>query len=461
METFEVKNPCTGEVVAICKKATVEDVNLAIEASHTAFKLWKKTPVAERVKLQHKAAEGMRKNADELANILASELGRPFAGCLLEINRSADLLDFYAEEGLRMKGEVTQHNIEGEKALIVREPIGVVGSITPFNYPITLLMMKLGAALVAGCTVVAKPSDDTPLSTLKLSEIFNEAGYPKAVFQVVTGAGRIVGNALVSHPLVSKIAFTGGTSTGKNIGAIAAQHNKRCTLELGGQSPAIVCHDADIEAATAAIVRHGFANSGQFCYRVNRVYIHESIYEKCLERMVALVQKLTVGHPHSGCDMGPLVNYKIYQNSEVQVADAIEKGALIKTGGQRLIGELYDKGWFFPPTLIANANHSMKIMTEETFGPVLGIMPFKTNEEAIELANDSEYGLAGYIFSEQLGTGLRIAESLEAGSVWINNIHRSYHDVPFGGVKQSGMGREKGRYGIEAYTELKTIYMNY
>jgi succinate-semialdehyde dehydrogenase / glutarate-semialdehyde dehydrogenase len=384
-------------------------------------------------------------NADELANILASELGRPINGCLLEINRSADLLDFYAEEGLRIKGEVTQHNIDGEKALIIREPIGVVGSITPFNYPITLLMMKLGAALVAGCTIVAKPSDDTPLSTLRLCEIFNEAGYPQNVFQVVTGAGRIAG----------------GTSTGKNIGQIAAQHNKRCTLELGGQSPAIVCHDADIETATAAIVRHGYANSGQFCYRVNRVYIHETIYEKCIDLMVDLVGKLKVGHPFSGADMGPIVNYKIYENSEIQVADAIEKGATIKTGGKRLKGELYDKGWFFPPTLITNANHSMKIMTEETFGPVLGIMPFKTNEEVIRLANDSEYGLAAYVFSEQLGTGLRMAEELEAGSVWINNIHRSYHDVPFGGVKQSGMGREKGRYGIEAYTELKTIYLNY
>ena len=459
--TTEVKNPCTGEIVGYCKSASLEDVNVVLELAHKSFLSWKKRPIAERAKLQHLAAAGMRRHADELADTLAKELGRPLSGCLLEINRSADLIDFYAEEGLRMKGEIPLHNIEGEKALIIREPVGVVVSITSFNYPITLLCMKLGAALIAGCTVVAKPSDDTPLSTLRLEAIFKEAGYPEGVFTVITGPGRVIGNALVEHPLVSKISFTGGTDTGRKLGQLAAIHNKRVTLELGGQSPAIVCQDANIEVAAAAIVRHGFANSGQFCYRVNRVYIHESIYDLVLNKMVELAEKLTIGHPFSGSDMGPLVNHKIYQNSEVQVEDAIHKGAVVKTGGERLRGDLYDKGWFFPPTIIADANHSMKVMTEETFGPVLGIMPFKTNEEAIELANDSIYGLAAYVFSENIGTALRIAESFEAGSVWINNIHRSYHDVPFGGVKQSGMGREKGKYGIEAYTELKTIYLNY
>jgi succinate-semialdehyde dehydrogenase / glutarate-semialdehyde dehydrogenase len=461
MNTIKVINPCNGEVVGECKRANADDVNEAIVSSHQAFKLWKKTTVAERTKLQHKAAEGMRKNADLLANILANELGRPLSGCLTEINRSADLLDFYAEEGLRLKGEIPQHNIEGEKALIIREPVGVVVSITPFNYPITLLTMKLGAALIAGCTVVAKPSEDTPLSTIKLGEIFAEAGYPNNVFQVITGYGYEIGNNLIEHPLVSKIAFTGGTSTGKKIGQTAAAHNKRITLELGGQSPAIVCQDANLEIAAAAIVRHGFANSGQFCYRVNRVYVHESIYAQFVTKMVELAQKLKIGDPFSGCDMGPLVNQKIYQNSEIQVADALEKGASVKTGGERLTGKQYDKGWFFPPTIIADTNHTMKVMTEETFGPVIGVMPFKTTEEATELANDSEYGLAAYVFSENLSVALRMAESFEAGSVWINNIHRSYHDVPFGGVKQSGIGREKGRYGIEAYTELKTIYLNY
>ncbi|NBB20542.1 aldehyde dehydrogenase family protein [Runella sp. CRIBMP] len=457
----DVLNPSTGAVLERFACSNPEDVNAALESAKVAFKSWKKTPVAHRAKLQHQAAQLMRKHADDLARTIANELGRPLAGCLTEISRSADLFDFYAEEGLRLKGEVPLHNLEGEKALIVREPVGVVVAITPFNYPITLLTMKLGAALMAGCTVVSKPSEDTPLSTLKLAEIFTEAGYPEGVFNVITGYGYDIGNALIEHSITAKIAFTGGTGTGMRIGALAAAHNKRVTLELGGQSPAIVCADADLAVAIPAIVRHAFANSGQFCYRVNRLYVHEAIYVDFLDRMVALTEKLTVGHPFSGCDMGPMVNQKIYQNSENQVQDALHKGALLKTGGHRLTGELYDKGWFFPPTILADTNHSMHIMTQETFGPVVGVMPFQTNEQAVAWANDSDFGLAAYVFSEQLGTGLRIAESLEAGSVWINNIHRSYHDVPFGGVKQSGIGREKGHYGIEAYTELKTIYLNY
>nr|WP_293833822.1 aldehyde dehydrogenase family protein [uncultured Arsenicibacter sp.] len=456
-----VINPCTGEVIDTFACSDSEDVEQALTSAARAYRSWRRLPVADRARLQHKAAARMREQAAELAGLLARELGRPMAGCLTELSRSADLLDFYAEEGLRLKGEIPLHNLDGEKALIVREPVGVVVAITPFNYPITLLTMKLGAALIAGCTVVSKPSEDTPLSTLKLAELFADAGYPAGVFNVITGYGAAIGNALIEHPVTAKIAFTGGTGTGQRIGALAAAHNKHLTLELGGQSPAIVCADADISVAIPAIVRHAFANSGQFCYRVNRLYVHESIYAAFLEQLVSRTQTLTVGHPDSGADMGPLVNQKIYANSERQVQDALDKGATLLTGGRRLTGDVYDQGWFFPPTVLADTNHLMKIMTEETFGPVIGVMPFNTVEEAIDLANDSVYGLAGYVFSANLGTGLRVAESLEAGSVWINNIHRSYHDVPFGGYKQSGVGREKGRYGIEAYTELKTIYLNY
>ncbi|WP_041342061.1 aldehyde dehydrogenase family protein [Runella slithyformis] len=458
---IEVINPCTAEVVGTCARGNTADVHAALTSAGAAFQTWKKQPAAHRVKLQHEAARLMRLYSYEIADMLARELGRPLAGCIHEISRSADLLDFYAEEALRMKGEIPLHNLEGEKALVVRQPIGVVVAITPFNYPITLLCMKIGAALPMGCTVVAKPSEDTPLSTLRLAEIFKEAGYPEGVFNVITGYGHEIGNALVEHPITSKIAFTGGTNTGKRIGALAAAHNKRVTLELGGQSPVIVCEEADLSVACPAIVKHAFANSGQFCYRVNRVYVHQNVYEAFVEKITALANRLKVGDPFSNSDMGPMVNRKIYQNSEVQVADALQKGGTVKTGGSRLTGEDYDKGWFFPPTIIADTNHSMKIMTEETFGPVIGVMKFSTNEEAVALGNDSEYGLAAYVFSGQLGTGLRMAEELEAGSVWVNNIHRSYQDVPFGGVKQSGIGREKGRYGLEAYTELKTIYLNY
>lgn len=459
---FEVKNPCTGEILAECARGNEQDVQEALNSSLQAFKTWRKVPTAERAKLQHKAADLMRQNAPELAKTLCLELGRPLAGCLNEIQRSAELLDFYAEEGLRLRGEIPLNNIEGEQVLVVRQPVGVVVAITPFNYPITLLVFKIGAALVAGCTVVAKPSEDTPLSTLRLAEIFKMAGYPEGVFNVITGFGHEIGNVLIENPITQKIAFTGGTATGKRIAQLAAAHNKRITLELGGQSPAIVHEDADLDIACPALVKHAFANSGQFCYRVNRIYVHESIYTAFLNRFSLLMDSLKVGNDlKSPCDLGPLINEKIFKNSEIQVADALSKNAQILRGGKRLTGDDYDKGCYFSPTLIADADHTMKIMTEETFGPVVGVMPYSDLETAVNWANDSEYGLAAYVFSKQLGIGLRLAEQLEAGSVWVNNIHRSHHNVPFGGMKQSGIGREKGHFGVEEYTELKTIYLTY
>ena len=457
----DITNPVTGEAFEKVPHSNVDDVDVVMESAYKAFKKWKKVPVADRAKLQHKGAQLMRDHADELGNLLANELGRPVAACIREINRSADLTDYYAEEGLRLKGEIPLHNIEGERAMIIREPIGVVVSITSFNYPIALLTMKLGAALITGCTIVSKPSDETPLSTMRIAELFSEAGYPDGVFNVITGRGRDIGDALVTHKHTAKIAFTGGTNTGKRIGSLAAQHNKRVTLELGGQSPVIVCADADLKVAVPAIVKHTFANSGQFCYRVGRIYVHADIYDDFVAKATEQTKKLTVGDQFSGCDMGPMISEKIYKTSEEQTADAKKKGATVTTGGERLKGEQYDKGWFFPPTIIADTDHSMNIMNEETFGPVAGIMKFTDNEEAVALANDSVYGLAAYVFTGELGAGLRIAEELEAGSVWVNNIQRSYHDVPFGGVKQSGIGREKGRYGIESFTELKTIYYSY
>lgn len=459
---IDVTNPCTGEVIGTFARGNQIDVQLSLESSLAAFQSWKKTTTAERAKLQHLTANLMRTESDQLAEILSLELGRPLAGCKREIVRSAELLDFYAEEGLRMKGAVPLHNIAGEKVLVTREPIGVVVAITPFNYPITLLTFKLGAALMMGCTITAKPSEDTPLSTLYLAELFTRAGYPAGAFNVITGYGREIGDALVSNPIPRKIGFTGGTATGKHIARVATETNKRITLELGGQSPAILCEDADLDTACPAIVRHAFANSGQFCYRVNRIYVHEDLYPTFLKRIKKLAEDLIVGNTaNPTCDMGPLINEKIYRNSERQVADALAKGATLITGGSRLTGGDYDNGWYFPPTILADTNHEMEIMTEETFGPVIGVMPFKQKEEAIALGNDSRYGLAAYVFSKDLATGLTLAESLEAGSVWVNNIRRSYQDVPFGGVKESGVGREKSNYGLAAYTELKTIYLNY
>ena len=267
--------------------------------------------------------------------------------------------------------------------------------------------------------------------------------------------------AMVEHPVPRKVAFTGGTAAGKAIAAAATGTMKRVTLELGGQSAAIVCADADIDKAAAAIARHGFANSGQFCYRVNRVYVDRAIYDAFLTNLTARVDKLTLEPAGGKGDLGPLVNEKIYSNSEVQVEDAKKKGARVLTGGARATGDGFDGGYYFPPTLIADASHDMLIMTEETFGPVLGICPVDSPAEALAHANNNRYGLAGFVFARDLALGMTLCEGLEAGSVWLNDIQRSSHYVPFGGMKESGMGREKGRYGVESYLEYKTMYLSY
>lgn len=459
--TQPVTNPTTGAVIDTVPTGDERDANVAILAADKALAGWRATPASERARLQRRAAQLMRDNADRIGRVLTSELGRPVAAAVAEINRSADLLDVYAEEGLRLHSEIISAS-PGEKILVTRQPVGVVVAITPFNYPITLLCFKLGAALIAGCTVVAKPAEDTPTSTLLLAELFHEAGFPPGCFNVVTGKGRGIGMAMVNHPIPAKIAFTGGTAAGKAIAAAAAGTMKRVTLELGGQSPAIVCADADLAKAAAAIARHGFANSGQFCYRVNRIYVERAAYEEFLAALLAEVGKITIGDGQTeAVTLGPMVNAKIFDNAFGQIGDARNKGARVCSGGARLTGGVFDGGYFLPPTVIADTDHSMKIMTEETFGPVLGVMPVETPIHALELANDTNYGLAGFVFSGHLGRGLALAERINAGSVWVNDIHRSHHSAPFGGMKESGLGREKGRWGVESYLEYKSIYLAY
>ena len=460
VEAMPVTDPTTGVVFDHVPLGGVAEADAAVRAAHAAFGPWKALPMAERVRLQRACAAAMRVAAPEVAALLSRELGRPLAGCLQEIARSAELLEIYAEEGLRLQATMALASAPGEKTIVTRDSVGVVVAITPFNYPIALLMFKLGAALVAGCTVVAKPSEDTPLSTLKLAEVFHKAGLPAGVFNVVTG-GRDLGEALVAHPVPRKIAFTGSVPAGKAIAAAAAGTMKRLTLELGGHSAAIVCADADLDRAAVAICRHGFANSGQFCYRVNRVYVDALVYEDFLARLVDNVAALTVAPAGGVGDLGPLVNEKIFANAARQIADARAKGVRVLIGGDRLTGAGYDGGFYLPPTVLADAAPDMLVMQEETFGPVLGVAPVSGAAEALTLANDSRMGLAGFVFTRNLARGMTLCEGMEVGSVWLNDIQRSSHYVPFGGMKESGLGREKGRYGVEAYLEYKTMYLSY
>jgi succinate-semialdehyde dehydrogenase / glutarate-semialdehyde dehydrogenase len=458
--TMPVTDPTTGEVFDTVPMGGVAEADAAIRAAAAAFVIWKAVSLVDRVRIQKACAVAMRAVADDLGALLSRELGRPLAGCLHEVSRSAELLEIYAEEGLRLQATMALASSPGEKTIVTRDPVGVVVAITPFNYPINLLMFKLGAAMVAGCTVVAKPSEDTPLSTLMLAEVFHKAGLPSGVFNVVTG-GRALGEALVSHPIPRKIAFTGSVPAGKAIAAAAAGTMKRLTLELGGHSAAIVCADADMAKATTAITRHGFANTGQFCYRVNRVYVDASVYEPFLALLVAKVRALTVAPSGGVGDLGPLVNEKIFANSARQIADARARGARVLTGGNRLTGPGFDGGFYMPPTVLGDATPDMLVMQEETFGPVLGIASVASASEALVLANDSRMGLAGFVFTRNLARGMTLCEGLEVGSVWLNDIQRSSHYVPFGGMKESGLGREKGRYGVEAYLEYKTMYLSY
>ncbi len=459
-QTMPVIDPTTGQEFNSVPLGGAVDADQAITSSAQAFLSWKRTPMADRVAIQKACADTMRKNAKQIASLLSRELGRPSPGCLQEVSRASELLDIYAEEGLRLQGTFALGAAHGEKTLVTREPVGVVIAITPFNYPINLLMFKLGAALIAGCTVVAKPAEDTPLSTLLLADLFFEAGLPKGVFNVVTG-DRTIGEALVAHPVPRKIAFTGSIPAGKAIAAAAAGTLKRVTLELGGQSAAIVCADADLEKTAAAICRHSFANSGQFCYRVARVYADRKIYELLLEKIKERLKAYTLAPAGGEGDFGPLVNEEMFANSMRHIEDAKTRGARILCGGERLCGPGFDGGYYLPPTLIADAPYDSVIMTEETFGPVLGIAPIDNSAQALSLANDSPYGLAGFVFTKNLAKGLSLCEGMEAGSVWLNDIQRSSHHVPFGGMKQSGLGREKGRYGVEDYLEWKSIYLSY
>jgi succinate-semialdehyde dehydrogenase/glutarate-semialdehyde dehydrogenase len=455
-----ITDPATGDPVGEVPEASAADVNKACEAATTAFSSWRRVPAADRARLLHAAAAGLRDHTEALASALTSELGRPIGGSRREIERSADMLDYFAEEAIRLRGEIPMMNLPNERVMVVKEPVGVVVAIAPFNYPISLLSMKLGPALATGCTVVAKPSSLTPLSTLKLAEVFEEAGFPPGVLNVVTGRGSEAGRALVEHPIPRKVSFTGGTEAGKTIAAAATRTLKRLTLELGGQSPAIVGDDADIAEAIPALVSQAYANSGQFCYRVSRIYAGRSIYDEFCEQFAQTAAGLRVG---SGFDpetqVGPVVDASTYRKSLTQVDDAIARGAQLLTGGQRLRGSAYDGGYFMPPTVLSNTDHSMLVMREETFGPVVGIMAVDDLEEATRLANDSPYGLAAYVYCGDTARALRVAEQCEAGTVWVNGIHRTYNLVPFGGYKESGLGREKSRFALDEYIELKTIYL--
>ncbi|HSD58740.1 MAG TPA: NAD-dependent succinate-semialdehyde dehydrogenase [Methanotrichaceae archaeon] len=451
-----IRNPANQEPVAEVSVGSREDARLALEAAKAAFPEWSRTTSALRADLLHEAARLVRKRSEDIARLLTMEMGKPLKGSRLEILASADTLDYYAEEGRRNFGQwITSSN---SRSIVIRQPVGVCALITPWNFPVDLLAWKVGPALAAGCTLVAKPPSKAPLAATEFIKTVNEAGLPPGTVNAVHGPGSEVGAELVENPISRKIAFTGETSTGKWIMEKAAKYIKRVSLELGGQSPFIVCADADLEKAAAACAQRAFNNMGQICISVNRIYADEKVADEFTSRLLERTRRFKIGSGlENDVDLGPMASEAQRQKTKEHVADALQKGAKLLYGGSEPEGREYEKGFFFLPTVLSDANHSMKVMREETFGPVAPIMRFKTLDEALVLANDTEYGLAAYVFTESLKTAIYAAERLEAGGVGVNVNSVVDMQAPFGGWKQSGFGRELGHYGLESYMEIKHI----
>ena len=451
-----IYNPANQEAVAQVAVGRRQDARLALQAAKKAFPLWSGASSQKRGEILHEAAARVRERAEEIARLLTLEQGKPLKFAKTEVLSSADVLDYYAEEGKRSYGQW----IAGprSRSIILRQPIGVAALITPWNYPVDLLAWKVAPCLAAGCTFVAKPPSLAPLAATEFVRAVCSAGLPAGAANVVHGPGGEVGAELVESPISRKIAFTGETATGRSIMASAAAHIKRVSLELGGQSPFIVCADADIEAAAASAAQRAFSNMGQICISVNRIYIAEEVAEAFTSELVAAAERFKIGNGlDPDVDLGPMFSRQQRDKTREHIADALEKGAELLSGGSEPEGQAYERGYFFLPTVLGRADHSMRLMQEETFGPVAPLMKFKSLEQAISLANDSPYGLAAYLFTSDLKIAIRAAEGLEAGGIGVNVNNVVDLQAPFGGWKESGLGRELGRWGLEAYMETKHI----
>jgi len=454
--TISVINPATGEKLGTVPHMGAAETRRAIDAANAAWPAWRKKTAKERSAILRKWNDLMLANADDLALIMTAEQGKPLAEAKGEIGYAASFIEWFAEEAKRVSGDTLPSPWGDRRIVVTKEPIGVCAAITPWNFPAAMITRKVGPALAAGCPIVVKPAELTPFSALALGVLAERAGLPKGVFNVMTGDSRAIGGEMTSNPVVRKLSFTGSTEVGRILMQQCAPTVKKLSLELGGNAPFIVFDDADLDAAVEGAIASKYRNTGQTCVCANRVYVQDGVYEQFAEKLVAAVAKLKVGNGQdAGVTQGPLIEEKAVLKVEQHIADALSKGARVLAGGKRhALGH-----GFFEPTVVADVNASMKFAAEETFGPVAPLFRFKTEEEVIALANNTEFGLAAYFYSRDIGRVWRVAEAIETGMVGVNTGLISNEIAPFGGVKQSGLGREGSKYGMDDYLVIKYICM--
>jgi succinate-semialdehyde dehydrogenase/glutarate-semialdehyde dehydrogenase len=454
--TVSVDNPATGEVVGTVPKMGAAETREAIEAADRAFQTWRKKTGKEKAAVLRTWFELMMANVDDLARLMTIEQGKPLAESKGEVAYAAAFLEWFGEEAKRIYGDTIPGHQGDKRIFVLKQPIGVAACITPWNFPLAMITRKAGPAIAAGCTVVLKPASQTPFSALALAELAERAGIPKGVFNVITGSAAEIGKEMTTNPIVKKVSFTGSTEVGKVLMTQAAGTVKKLSLELGGNAPFLVFDDADLDAAVEGAIASKYRNTGQTCVCVNRIYVQDSVYDAFAAKLAAAVSTLNPANGlEDGATQGPLIDDKAVAKVEEHIEDALEHGARVVVGGQR-----HAKGGrFFQPTVLADVTPKMMISREETFGPVAPLFRFKTEEEALTLANDTEFGLAAYFFGRDIARVWRVAEGLESGMVGINTGLISTEVAPFGGVKESGLGREGSRYGIDEYLEIKYLCM--
>ncbi|HSW94072.1 MAG TPA: NAD-dependent succinate-semialdehyde dehydrogenase [Gammaproteobacteria bacterium] len=455
-KTFAVVNPFDQTVLGHVPECGKTETTRAIEAAQTAFLKWRALTAKERADFLWCWAKLIDENREDLATLMTLEQGKPLAESRGEMDYGNAFIKWFAEEGRRVYGDIIPSNKPNQHLLVIKQPMGVVGAITPWNFPMAMITRKCAPALAAGCTVVIKPAEDTPFSALALAALAEKAGIPAGVINVITGVAEKIGLELTTNPLVKKISFTGSTAVGKLLMKQSADTVKKISLELGGNAPFIIFEDANIDAAVNGVMASKFRNTGQTCVCANRIFVHDNIYDLFSEKLLQAVKKLKVGNGlDKDVQQGPLINQDAVQKVKEHIADALSKGAKMMTGGDsHSAGKL-----FFEPTILTEVTNKMRIAHEETFGPVAPLFRFKTEEEVISLANDTEFGLASYFYSENIHRIWRVAEALECGLVGVNEGIMSTEVAPFGGYKQSGIGREGSRYGIEEYLEIKYLCM--